>query len=224
MISNTVICFKWGTKFPPHYVNNLYNSIKRNTTIPFRFVCVTDDSEGFIPEIDSRPLIDTTLNGWWQKVTAFTNPLHDITGNVLLIDLDMIILDNIDCFFEREGSFIMEQDYLPRNGFSTCVMRFEANQHEDIYTDVPRQGVRETSIGYTHGKYWGDQVWVTEKRPDATVWPLEWVKSYKWECFETKNDFKSTFTIPEGCKIIKFHGSPSIEESLIYNHINEFWK
>ena len=38
-----IICMKWGTKYGPEYVNRLASMVRRNTTIPCRFVCMTDD-------------------------------------------------------------------------------------------------------------------------------------------------------------------------------------
>lgn len=206
---NTILCFKWGTKYSSQYVNNLYRAVVRNCTITFQFVCVTDDNTGFDPAIQSLPLLDSELSGWWQKISAFKNPLYDITGTLLVIDLDMVIVDNIDCFFEHPGEFVMEQDFLPQNGLSTCIMRFESNKHSDIYDQLTQQEIT---------RCWGDQIWVTKKRPNATIWPLEWVKSYKWECIKG-----GVFAIPPGCKIIKFHGVPTIVDTLPLNHINKYW-
>ena len=33
-----IICMKWGTKYGPEYVNRLASMVKRNITIPYRFV------------------------------------------------------------------------------------------------------------------------------------------------------------------------------------------
>ena len=42
-----VLCFSWGTKYGAPYVNKLYRGVKRNMTIPFRFICMTDDPTGY---------------------------------------------------------------------------------------------------------------------------------------------------------------------------------
>ena len=52
----TVICMKWGTAYGADYANTLYSMVSRNTARPLRFVCFTDDVEGFRPEIEPRPL------------------------------------------------------------------------------------------------------------------------------------------------------------------------
>ena len=51
-----VICMKWGTKYGPHYVNNLYAMARRHLTGDFRFVCLTDDTQGIRPEVECFPI------------------------------------------------------------------------------------------------------------------------------------------------------------------------
>ena len=43
-----VLCMKWGTKYPADYVNRLYSMVARNMQRKFRFVCLTEDSEGLL--------------------------------------------------------------------------------------------------------------------------------------------------------------------------------
>ena len=45
-MSLNVICMKWGTKYSSEYVNKLYSMVARNLSVPFRFVCFTDDADG----------------------------------------------------------------------------------------------------------------------------------------------------------------------------------
>ena len=57
----TVACMKWGDKYGPEYVNRLYNMVERNTTLPFKFICFTDNADGLLPEVSVRPLPDMPL-------------------------------------------------------------------------------------------------------------------------------------------------------------------
>ena len=41
-----VLCMKWGTKYGPEYVNRLYGMVRRHLRGDFRFVCLTDRSDG----------------------------------------------------------------------------------------------------------------------------------------------------------------------------------
>lgn len=82
--------------------------VSRNITPPFRFVCFTDDTDGIRPEVECQPLpiIDYTIRGYVRargKSRLWSKQLGDLSGNVLFMDLDLVIVDNIDGFF----------DYLP---------------------------------------------------------------------------------------------------------------
>ena len=44
---NYVVCLKHGSKYSSEYVNKLYNMCKRHLTVPYEFVCFTDDLRGY---------------------------------------------------------------------------------------------------------------------------------------------------------------------------------
>ena len=92
-----VLCLKHGTKYGSEYVNRLYNMVKRNTTIDFEMVCLTEDSKDINEEITIRPL-PPALAGWWCKPYMFSNDLQ-LNGTVLYLDLDVVIANNIDKLF-----------------------------------------------------------------------------------------------------------------------------
>jgi len=71
---NYVVCLKHGTKYSSEYVNKLYSMVSRNLTIPFKFVCLTENSSGLDKNIEHIPLyLDPRLTGWWYK-PYFFNP------------------------------------------------------------------------------------------------------------------------------------------------------
>ena len=55
MVAN-IICIKWGTLFGPEYVNRLFSGVRRNLSVPVRFFCMTENSDGFHPDIEVLPL------------------------------------------------------------------------------------------------------------------------------------------------------------------------
>lgn len=195
--------------------------VKRNLTIPFEFICFTDDSTNIIPEVQTMPLIDEKLRGWWGKISYFKSPLFDLEGTVLALDLDLIIVDNIDCFFEHPGNFCIAKDRDSRNGNNTSVIRFEIGKHPDIYNDL-KINQKDICTGEPGEKlerkrYWGDQVWITEKRPTAINFPSEWIRSYKWDCL----DKQGKMIIPQNCKIILFHGTPNPKD--VEQQLRDWW-
>ena len=39
----TVLCVKFGTKYGREYIERLRNMVSRHLTVPYEFVCITDD-------------------------------------------------------------------------------------------------------------------------------------------------------------------------------------
>ena len=51
-----IVTFKWNqdgfrNKYTAEHVNRLAEMVKRNTTLPYRFVCVTDDPKGIREDV-----------------------------------------------------------------------------------------------------------------------------------------------------------------------------
>ena len=135
MIVN-VICIKWGESYDVEYVNNLYCMVKRNISLPFRFICLTDNFKGLLSDIEAKPFYNSQLKGWWSKIEIFRKPLYDFEGPMLFIDLDMLIVDNIDCFFTYYDDFFCMKEDFKTHGFSSCVMRLPVNEYSHIYDNL----------------------------------------------------------------------------------------
>jgi hypothetical protein len=74
---------------------------KRNITLPFNFYCYTEDPTGIHDEVNIVPLdMSLGLEKWWWKLTLFKQNKLDIGIN-LYLDLDVVIQNNIDHFFEK---------------------------------------------------------------------------------------------------------------------------
>ena len=101
-----VLCFKWGTKYGPEYVNRLFAMVKRNLSLPFAFHCFTDDSQGIRSDIECHPLpeldcpVPVNVPGMWRKTAIWRKDLAGIDGRALFVDLDSVIVDAIDPLFE----------------------------------------------------------------------------------------------------------------------------
>ena len=102
----TVICIKWGTRYGSDYVNRLFSMVKRNTKNPTRFVCFTDDATGVDQGVEIRPLPSINIPdhvSWtpWRKLSLWQNPLEDLSGDLLFLDLDLVVTGNLDDFKMR---------------------------------------------------------------------------------------------------------------------------
>jgi len=107
-----VMCMKWGPAYPAAYVNVLYSAVRKHLDKPFRFVCLTNEPEGLDEGIETFPIPDLGLpqerynHGAWPKLAVFKPDLYGLKGTCLFIDLDTVIWNNLEPFFEAKGDFL----------------------------------------------------------------------------------------------------------------------
>ena len=215
-----IVCMKWGDKFPATYVNKLYAMVSRNLTLPFRFVCFTDDSKDIrseveIKDIPSLNLPENTPERGWRKLTIFKEKLYDLKGKTLFLDLDVLIVDCIDDFFHRSGEFLIAHDKKNPKKIegNSSVFRFEIGAYSNILdyfeknTEKVRNEVRHEQA------YLSREI---NKLGKLEYWPDEWVPSFKYHCCpKFPTSFYKSPSIPKGAKIILFHGLPNPPEAIM---------
>ena len=218
----TVICLKWGTKYPPQYVNVLYNMVKRYSTVDIDFICLTENPTDLDKNIIIKSLPNINLHGWWMKPYVFSKELN-LKGDVLFLDLDIVICNSIDKLWTyKEDKFMIIKDFTRcmspgYRRFNSSVYRFPAEEYYWIWDDFYKDYKNIVK------KHHGDQDFLFEKLQNiADTWPIEWIQSYKWEIRDQKEltmahgkrNFNSivTPTIPHGCSITVFHGDPKPSE------------
>ncbi len=199
---------KWGTLYGPEYVNRLYSMVKRNLSYDFKMVCFTDDEKGIIAEVDCYPIPEIDVPGhlperMWKKLTTLKGDLYGLEGTALFLDLDVVIVDTIDAFFEAEGEFLIIKDYLKPTGNSS-VYRFEIGKHPYVFDYFVKHF---DSIRKQHRN---EQEYLTQAikdHGDLNYWPKAWCPSYKYDCVSRiPFAFWVTPKIPDGAKILIFHG------------------
>ncbi|WP_127805508.1 glycosyltransferase [Hydrogenophaga sp. NH-16] len=219
-----VLCIKWGKKYGPEYVNKLHSMVRRHLHRPFRFVCLTDDGAGIDPaiEVKSIPMVGFeefdqrkpwTFGHGWLKLTSFANPLYDLQGRTLFLDLDIVILDSLDPFFEQQGEFIVIKEWDKKDGTgNTSCYLYTIGAHADalehLRNDYP------ASIAPVRN----EQEFITlylARQGKLSYWPEEWCRSFKRHCLQPgiMGWFKPP-TIPKGARLIAFHGKPNPPDAI----------
>lgn len=221
-----VVCVNWGTKYGVDYTLRLYEGVKRNTTRDFKFYCLTDDVTRYdkYPQINAVE-IDTDDTSWWTKLLIFRNNFLP-KGEYLYLDLDVVIVDNIDCFFDHSG-FAITRDFIrPDNGllpgkeYNSSILRFNNTTTQGIYDYYLQNKQYWLNCQKTIAPFFGDQniisSYVNHYPEFLNVFPDSWCWSYKKgvERGKTAGDRSKMFgaKIPNGGKICVFHGSPNPEE------------
>mgnify|MGYP000211555969 CR=1 FL=1 len=217
----TVLCVKFGTAYSTDYVVRLRNMVARHLTIPYEFVCLTDDAT---PIEGVRLIVQPSADykrGWWYKVHMF-DPNLAVEGTILYFDLDVVITDNIDKLVSKNGQFYGIRDFNRKFNkdyrcLNSSVMTWLHGDHSIIWEQfikLPSEAMR------THG----DQDWIWRITKSKIIfWPDSWVQSYKWEIrsrddlavVDGKRNFVSRVHNPivsADCCVLVFHGEPKPHE------------
>ena len=214
-----VLCMKWGTKYGPEYVNRLYAMVRRHLPGEFSFVCLTDRAEGVRSEVRCLPIPELALpdgipERGWKKLTSLKADLHGLTGTALFLDLDVVIVDDLEPFFTHPGEFVIIHDWKRpwRITGNSSVYRYRLGAHADVL-DHFRSHVQAVRAGFRHEQaYLSD---VIHRQGRMTYWPADWCRSYKYHCVPRwpATAWRSP-TIPEGAKILVFHGTINPPDAL----------
>lgn len=220
LIKRNIICFKWGTKYPPRYVNRLYGMISRRISSPFDLHCFTDDRKGIRSEVTCHDLPDLGVDhprnvpGMWRKTAIWGAELGGITGTALFVDLDSVIVGNLDAFFEYgdENDVILARNWLKpfQKLGQTTLFRFKVGAQPYLLEDFQQapQAIAE--------QYQFEQHYVTQAvRNGVKFWPSPWVRHYRVHCLPgyIRRYFQAA-KIPRGARIIAFPGEPNPEDAL----------
>jgi hypothetical protein len=218
----TVLCVRFGTRYGREYVERLRNMVSRHLTIPYEFVCLTDDST---PIEDVRLVVQPNAGyarGWWHKVHMF-DPSLPIKGRILYFDLDVVVVNNLNLLTQNLGNNFygildfnrkFHKTYRSLNSSMLSWVHGSQNKLYENFRKDPKAAQR------LHG----DQDWIWRHcSSEIKFWPQEYIQSYKWEIrsredLEIKHgqrNFKhinNNVIVPEICCVLVFHGEPKPQD------------
>ncbi len=208
---------KWGTRYNHEFVNRLYKSVLKHTNRDTRLICFTDNKEGInknvickkLPYINLPKQISLTP---WRKLSIWQYPLSDLNGDVLFLDLDLVITGNLDKFFDfKPSKFCVIENWTQRGkgiGNTSC-FRFRLGKHKEIYerfTLTPKEIWK---------KYHIEQVYISKYIREQNFWPESWCKSFKHSLLpKWPIRLWKTADLPEGTSIVVFTGKPDPDDVL----------
>ncbi|WP_299650004.1 glycosyl transferase [uncultured Tateyamaria sp.] len=211
-MNKQIMCINWGTRYGAPYINRLYEMVRRNITPPFRFVCFTDTRDGVRSEVECYDLppmpgfMPKNTLGKWPKSRLWAPKLAELSGPILFIDLDVVILGSLDPFFEFGSP---DDVVLARNAAKpfhklgqTSIYRMPVGALaplQDMFAADP-QGIADT--------YRFEQHFVTKNAPGGvSFWPKEWVTHFRVECIPS---FPMNFFVeprkPKNGRVVIFAG------------------
>lgn len=215
----TVLCVKFGKGYGTEYVEKLRNMISRNMTIPYEFVCLTDDRT---PIKDVRSIVQPNAGynkQWWHKIHMF-DPSLPLQGRILYFDLDVVVFNNIDKLIKNvDDRFYGTRDFNRAfhktwHQINSSVMSWVHGLENNIYNDF-------INTDNPTSRMHGDQDWIWKLAKNRIVfWPDSWIQSYKWEIrsrdeLTMQNGLRNFKTIKDNiiinpnCSVAVFHGEPN---------------
>lgn len=227
--SGTVVCIKWGNKYPPYYVNRLFAGVQRFMDRPFRFVCFTENPQGIRGEVEIFPLPDVPFEdemvramttgkrrGAWRKITMLRPGAGKLRGPCLGLDLDIVITGSLGALFDyKPGKLCMGRDWLEKRrgrvGGHGSVFRFDPDLHRYLYDNfaadvagsVAWKGEQKYTSITAHG------------HGDLEYFPSGWICSFKRQAIPYfPLNFLQVPKLPNDCRAMCFHGTPKMEDAL----------
>lgn len=214
-----ICCLKYGTAYPADYANVLYNAARAAMRGPFRFLCLTDRPEGLDPGIEVLPIPDVGLapkewfvGGVWPKLGIYDRHFHGLRGRIVFVDLDMVILRDLDAFFDVPGTLV-GIDGGPRWGRPSVTAKPELCSALVAY-DIGALGHLAERFraerAQIMARFRTEQAYTEAMVEDLSFWPDDWVISFKRSLRRPVliDLFREPARPPVTAKVLAFHGKP----------------
>jgi hypothetical protein len=151
--------------------------VTQNTTVPFNFICLTDDPSGIEDGIQIIPIpSEPELEVWWNKLFMFKKGVLPKGKNVFF-DLDLIIQKNIDDVLNYEPKQV---SFVPR---SWCNEGIPNNSSIIIWKDDQAEHIWdyfEADIDFTLWSYTGIDGFLSYENVPFDLLPEEWCYTYAY--------------------------------------------
>ena len=193
----TIICvLKSGGPYTPVYVDRLYNSLLRNTSKEFKFICLTDLPQNRF-EVVKAIKLKHDWRGWWSKIEMFK-----YSGTIITMDIDILIIGNADTILELpymigKDEIFMMKAINPNRTYTTSIMAWNGS-FKYIYNEFNFLSDKEHK--------W-DQFYILSKLKNKRIHAVQshvpGIYSYKRHWIETK---------PVDTRMFLFHGHPRLHE------------
>ena len=186
--------------YTPDYVSKLYRSLKRNSSIPFEFVCLSDT------DVEADVVLPYNhhdkIKKHWHKLKYFSPHFawQDPGDDIIVMDIDQVITGNVDDLLgypvqdnEMVTYGIWWKSLLKSNG---GFYKFKSGSLKYIWDEFAENPdywqTHYYNVGDVHTKYYGEQNYVNwkiqEHKTKLVLTPKEWLGKYT-------NDFKENVTL-----------------------------
>jgi hypothetical protein len=218
-----IVTFKWEqkgfrNKYTAEHVNRLAEMVKRNVTLPYRFVCVTDNPAGIRDDVTIVPLWENPAPQYgtekrpncFARLKMFSEEAKtQFSERIMWLDLDAPIVGNIDHIVRERADFkiwYVDKEVSPCNG---SLVTHRLGTRTDIWTKFNPKNIHpEEGYQNSTGHIGSDQAWIAQNLTPKDVFYGQVDGVYSYRCHIKGKP------LPPEAKIVFFHGDDKAEDLL----------
>jgi len=207
--------------YTPDYVSKLYRSLKRNSTVPFEFICLSDTND-----IEADVILpynhNSDIKKHWHKLKFFSPQFggQKPGDDIIIMDIDQVITNNVDDLLNHpvnDNELVSYGQWwdtkLKLNG---GFYKFKSGSLKSIWDDFSLNPefwqLNYYNTGVVHHKYYGEQNYVNWKVQEhnikLTLTPQQWLCKYT-------DDFK------QNLELNKIYSKKFNTDYMILDDVNE---
>lgn len=211
----TIITWKWKdenwmSQYSADHVNILADAITRNTKVPHRIFCITDDADGIDKSIGIIKMWDDfkELGHCYRRLKAFSDEMESMVGDRFFsIDLDTVITGDITEILTSRHDFVIAKDTQRGTPYNGSFWGMNTGARKQVYEEFKNnpEGCIEAAraMGYSACDQAVMALIMGEK--EITLSQNDGLYSFKNDLAGLSGDPKP---LPENAKMVFFHGHP----------------
>ena len=208
--------------YTPDYVSKLYRSLKRNSTVPFEFICLSDTND-----IEADVILPynhhSDIKKHWHKLKFFSPQFggQKPGDDIIIMDIDQVIVGNVDELLGhsvKENELVSYGQWWDNKGIKLNggFYKFKSGSLKSIWDDFSLNPhfwqLNYYNKGIVHHKYYGEQNYVNWKVQEhnikLTLTPQQWLCKYT-------DDFK------QNLELNKIYSKKFNTDYMILDNVNE---
>ena len=230
----SIVCWKYGTKYGPDYVNKLASMVRRHLHVDHRIICITDDPTGL--DIASLPIRYTAGQLNLRRLWLFSEEAHELFGpRVLQLDLDIVITGDITPLVDRTDPFVIWRYTAPNSlgyALNTTFMLMDTGMFNlwNDYLDNPTMMFNAAKAARCSGSdqsivtYYFTHIMSSPTSPKKRV-PTCPVYTEDDGIYWYKELQRRKGVLPENARVVSFHGASDPSKHVDqWSWVAEHWR
>lgn len=198
--------------YTAEWVNRLWAGLLRWHPRP-RLVCFTDQPAGIHLDVETRQLLEPTLETWWHRMPLFNPEVgRSIARGAAFtnIDLDTVIVGPLDWIGQVDAPFVGVRDWGAPHRLNGGLWTLTPGAYASVWTAFAAE--RES----IQRRWRTDDAWIGAAFPSPAFYQDAFpgrIWSYKWgHLGERRKGGPALEACPEGASVIAMHGQPKMPD------------